>query len=430
MVINHMNHLKRNLLTALIIAALLGGIFGSVLTPKLASANLLDDILNFFKKSVPVKDNKAEQKTPATEEAPPASLYKPVIDYEEAVIKAVELASPSVVSIVVTKDLPKIENCPYDPFGDLPPEFRRFFGSGFEFYAPCPRGTEKREIGGGSGFIVSEDGLILTNKHVVRDEKADYTVLTNDGKKYSAKVLARDPVQDLAIIKIEAKGLKPARLGDSDTIKLGQTAIAIGNALGEFRNTVSVGVISGLARNIVASGSGGFMERIEGVIQTDAAINQGNSGGPLLNLKGEVIGINTAIVSGAQNIGFAIPINQAKRAIESVKKTGTIKTTYLGIRYMMINEEIAKKQNLTVSYGALVRGSEEGPAVIPGSPAERAGIMAEDVILEINGEKLNEGKVLGFVIQKYDIGETITLTVKRGDKTITLRATLEERPNL
>lgn len=401
-----------------------------------ASANVFDDIYSFLKKNfiststlpsgVPADEQDNTEKQKDEKQIP---LYKPVIDYEEAVVGAAEKASPSVVSIVISKDLPVIEQCPYSPFGDLPPEFRDFFGGELEFSQPCEKGTKRQEIGGGSGFIVSSDGLIVTNKHVVLDMKADYTVLINDGKKYDAKVLARDPVKDIAVIKINASGLKPATLGDSDSVKLGQTAIAIGNALGEFRNTVSVGVISGLSRNITAGG-GGFTERIEGVLQTDAAINQGNSGGPLLNLKGEVIGINVAVASGAQNIGFAIPINQAKRAIESVKKTGSIKSPYVGVRYLMINEEIAKKQKLLVEYGALVRGTEDGSGVIPGSPAANAGIQAEDIILEINGVRLDDGKTLGSEIQKYDIEDRITLKIQRQDKIINLSVTLGERPEL
>jgi serine protease Do len=246
-------------------------------------------------------------------------LYGPTIDYEEAVIKAVESASPAVISIIISKDLPIIEQCPYNPFGDLPQDFQQFFGS-HQFYRPCQTGTEVREIGGGSGFIVSSDGVIATNKHVVSDIDAFYTVLTNDGKKYDAVVLARDPNQDLAIIKISGDNFSVLKLGDSDSIKLGQTAIAIGNALGEFRNTVSVGTVSGLFRDIVASdGRTGESEKIEGLVQTDAAINSGNSGGPLLNLKGEVIGINVATVSGAENIGFAIPINKAKEAVRTAQ---------------------------------------------------------------------------------------------------------------
>lgn len=356
-------------------------------------------------------------------------LYKPVEDYEVAVVRAVEKASPSVVSIVVTKDLPVIERCPYDPYGDLPPEFREFFGFGGGFTQPCQKGTKKQEVGGGSGFIVSADGLVVTNKHVVSDEKAAYTVLTNDGKKYDAKVLARDVSLDLAILKIDAGDLSPVVLGDSDSVKLGQTAIAIGNSLGEFRNTVSVGVISGLSRTITASGASYGDEVLQGLIQTDAAINPGNSGGPLLNLKGEVIGINTAVASGAENIGFTIPINQAKRAIESVKKSGRIITPYLGVRYLMLNEEVAKKQKVSVMEGALIRGTAEGPGVLPDSPAERAGFKAEDIIVAVGGIKVSEEKPLGTLIQGHAVGDSVAFTVRRGSETLTLTVTLAERPS-
>src|SRR3989344_1933010 len=182
---------------------------------------------------------------------PAVPLYKPAIDYEKAVVAAVKKASPAVVSITVSKNVPIIENCPSNPFSDLPPEFRQFFGDQFpQFSVPCENGTKLQEVGGGSGFIISSDGLILTNKHVAGDSKASYTVFTNDGKKYDAKVLAKDPLQDLAVIKISASGLPTVELGDSDAVELGQTAIAIGNALGEFRNTVSVGVISCLSRSV------------------------------------------------------------------------------------------------------------------------------------------------------------------------------------
>jgi serine protease Do len=269
----------------------------------------------------------------------------------------------------------------------------------------------------------------VTNKHVVSDKSADYTVLLNDGKKYKAKILARDPVQDIAILKIDASGLPVLELGDSDTLELGQTVIAIGNALGEFRNTVSVGVVSGLSRTITASGANYGSEVIQGVIQTDAAINPGNSGGPLLNLKGQVIGINTAIVSGAQNIGFAIPINNAKRGIKSVKETGVIKTPYLGVRYLIINADIAKKQNLPVDYGALLRGDASGPAVMPNSPASKAGLLAEDIILEVNGVKITEENPLVSVVNKYNVGDEINLKVLRGGNRIDVRVKLEERPS-
>lgn len=360
--------------------------------------------------------------------SPPPSLYRPSIDYEEAVIKAVENTSPAVISIIVSKDLPIIERCPSDPLGDLPPEFRQFFGGPFEFYQPCERGTKKQEVGGGSGFIVSPDGLVLTNKHVVADLKAEYTVLTNDGQKYSATILARDPLQDLAIVKILAqnKVFKTVTLGDSDTIKLGQTAIAIGNALGEFRNTVSVGIVSGLAREINAQG-GGAVEHLQGLIQTDAAINPGNSGGPLLNLRGEVIGINTAVAAGAENIGFAIPINRARKDVESVKKYNEIRVPYLGVRSINITPEMAERDKLTVKSGALLRGGNEGPAVESGSPAAKAGLLAEDIIRAVNGETVTPERPLAALIQKYNVGDVVRLTVLRGEKPITLTVTLEQR---
>ena len=397
----------------------------SLVSSKFAEANIFDSFLNFLKQTPDAGNGKEAAKIEIS-----APLYKPAIDYEQAVMSAVESAAPSVVSIVISKDLPIIENCAYDPFLDMPSNFKQFFGQGFQFSQPCQKGTVKKEIGGGTGFLVSEDGLILTNKHVVFDEKAEYTVLTNDGKKYAAKVLARDPAQDLAVIKIDETGLKPAKLGDSDSVKLGQTAIAIGNSLGEFKNTVSVGVISGLARTVTASGQGFGTETIQGVMQTDAAINPGNSGGPLLNLRGEVIAINTAVVSGAESIGFAIPINQAKRDIQSVKTTGSIKSPYLGVRYLIVNEEIAKTQKLIVNYGALVRGTGEGPAATVDSPAPKAGILAEDIILELNGQKITEENPLSTLIQKYNIGDTVTLKIQRSDKTLNLKAVLAERPNI
>lgn len=405
------------------VAGLVGGIVGASLAPSVASAGFFGDILNFLKGGVATTTSST---VPTAAEVP---LYKPTLDYEAAVTDAVEKASKSVVSVIISKDLPVIEQCPYDPFGDLPPEFRQFFGGNSSFTQPCDSGkTERKEVGGGSGFIISSDGLILTNKHVVADANASYTVLMNDGTKYDAKVLARDPVQDLAVIKVTAADLPVVALGDSDSIKLGQTAIAIGNALGEFRNTVSVGVVSGLARSITASGQGIGSESLQNVIQTDAAINPGNSGGPLLNLKGEVVGINTAVASGAQGIGFAIPINQAKRDINSVKATGDIKVSYLGVRYRVVDADYAKTQKLAKDYGALVRGNDDGPGVIPDSPAAKAGIQAEDIILEVNGEKITTDNPLGLAIQKYQVGETVTLTVFRGSGTITVPVTLGERP--
>ncbi|MGC9046711.1 MAG: S1C family serine protease [Minisyncoccia bacterium] len=418
------NFFKNKILILAIIIAFIGGFIGAVSSPYIASANIFDNIMHFLGIN---NLNSTSSTSTDTNLNKPQPVYNPTVDYEQAVINAVKEAEPSVVSIVISKYVPVIEQCPYNPFSGLPPEFQQFFGD-TQFYAPCQKGTKLQEVGGGSGFIVSSDGIIITNKHVVSDTKADYTVLMNDGKKYKATILARDPVQDLAVLKINATGLKAIKLGDSDSLQLGQTAIAIGNALGEFRNTVSVGVVSGLARKIQASGLNFGSEELDNVIQTDAAINPGNSGGPLLNLKGEVIGINTAIVSGAQNIGFAIPINQAKRDIQSVLKTGTIQTPYLGVRYLTVDSDIAKSQKLPVDYGALLRGNENGPAVEPNSPADKAGLKAEDIILEVNGQKVDANHSLISIIQKYNVGDTITLKVQRGDQILNINIILGQRP--
>ena len=243
---------------------------------------------------------------------------------ESRVIDVVKKATPAVVSIVATKDLTIVERQgTYNPFEEFckDPFFRQFLGSQCDIKSQPPQTkTQKQQVAAGSGFIISSDGLILTNKHVIDVPGADFTVITNDNKKYQAKILAKNPIQDLAIVKINALGLSALLLGDSSKLQIGQTVIAIGNALGRFSNTVSKGVISGLSRSIVASEGTGQSEKLDQVIQTDAAINPGNSGGPLLNLAGEAVGLNTAIVQGAQNIGFAIPINQAKHDIDQVKE--------------------------------------------------------------------------------------------------------------
>lgn len=349
------------------------------------------------------------------------------VAYEDAVVQAVSGASPAVVSIVIDKDIPVIEQCPFNPFGDLPEEFQQFFGGGFQFSQPCQKGTRKESVGGGSGFIVSSDGLIVTNKHVVSDTKADYTVFTNDGGKFSATVLARHPSLDVAIIKIKASGLPVIALGSSENLKLGQTAIAIGNALGEFRNTISKGVVSGLSRTVVASDGRGQSETIENVIQTDAAINPGNSGGPLLNLRGEVIGINVAMVSGAQSIGFAIPIDAAKKSIESVRSNGTLKVAYLGVRYTMLTAEIAKKYNLSVEKGALVKGDGDGFAVEPNSPAEKAGIKEGDVIISFDGRVVDSSHSLAALVAQKSPKDIVEVIISRSGKEMKLSVTLTER---
>ncbi len=406
------------IVAAVFLIGILIGMAGSV------KANVFGDFYNKYLKPLFNGEKNATSTLEITKE-----IYSPTVDYEQAIIKAVEGASPAVVSIIISKDVPIIEQCPYNPFSDLPEEFQQFFGGSMQFYAPCQKGTQKQEIGGGSGFIVTSDGLIVTNKHVVSDAEASYTVFTNDGKKYDAKVLAKHPNLDLAIVKINASGLETVKLGNSSGLKLGQTTIAIGNALGEFRNTVSIGVISGLSRSVTAYGGSQGSEQLNDLIQTDAAINSGNSGGPLLNLKGEVIGINVAMVSGAQSIGFAVPIDQVKKSIESAKTSGKISVPFLGVRYFIINEEVAKKEKLSVDYGILIRGDQDGPAVVKNSPAEKAGLEAEDIILEFNGEKITQDNSLGTLIQKYNVGDKITLKILRVNKELNVEITLSERPN-
>jgi len=335
-------------------------------------------------------------------------VYLPFTAQEEAVIRVVNEVSDAVVSIIITE---YVEIYYLTPLEDV----------------PFQRRIEKREIGGGSGFIISEDGLVLTNKHVVLRDGVDYTVLTNDGRTFSARVLARDSLQDLAIIKIEGDEPFPTvRLGDSDILQIGQTVIAIGNVLGQLQNSVSVGVISGLGRTITAAG-GGLVKTLEDVIQTDAAINRGNSGGPLLNLKGEVIGINTAMVIGGENIGFAIPINRAKRSIEQVKTLGRIVYPFLGVRYVLINERIQRENNLPVNYGAWIVGGWPGqPAIFPGSAAEKAGLKERDIILEFNREKITTENSLAKIIIRYNPGDKVILKVLRDNQEKIIQATLDE----
>ena len=402
------------------ISTIFGFVFGTI-SGNYFYSEIRDELSKF---NIQLPELKISEKEKIVEKEP---IYLPQTSQEEAVIKVVKEVSPAVVSIIVTKDVPKLKLYYEDPFK----EFEQFFGQPFEFEVPQYKqeGTEKKEIGGGTGFIVSEDGMILTNGHVVSDKEAEYTVLTNDGKKYPAKVLARDSIRDLALIKIENQEIPfpTIKLGDSDKLQIGQTVIAIGNALGEFRNTVSVGVISGLGRTVTAGG-GGMIETLEDVIQTDAAINRGNSGGPILNLKGEVIGVNFAMAEAAENIGFAIPINKAKKDIEQVKTLGKIVYPFLGVRYVLITENIQKENNLPVDYGAWVRKGTGGEtAIFPGSAAEKVGLKEGDIILEFNGEKITLENTLAKIIMKYNPGDKVSLKILKEGQEKIVEVILEER---
>ena len=345
----------------------------------------------------------------------------PQTQQEKSVVEVVKEISPAVVSIVITKNVPIYE-------------------TPFEWFFETPQSYEKKEVGGGSGFLISEDGLILTNNHVVSEKEADYTVFLLDGRSFPAKILATDERRDLAIIKIEGENLPKAKLGNSDSLEIGQTVVAIGNALGEFRNTVSAGVISGLGRSITASG-GGVVETLDDVIQTDAAINRGNSGGPLVSLKGEVIGINTAMAIEAENIGFAIPINKAKKDLEQFQKTGKIAFPYLGIWYFNLNEDLAKEvkeklgKNLPNQGAWITRWVKDDygnwsqrnePAVVAGSAAQIAGLKEDDVILEFGDQKITPQNYLAKIIEKYAPGDKVSLKVQRAGREIILEAILGE----
>ena len=401
------------LAVAILVSSIFGAIFGFM-------AGAFSDRLPLEKISRIFKETKEEE---VKQES-----IRQIIQEDSAVIDVVEKNSPAVVSITISKDIPSQRSQPYDPFG-----WYEFFGQDMEPFGDggSQDGGEsnKTKVGSGSGFIITDDGMIVTNKHVVSDQDAEYTVITSDGQEHSARILAKDPINDIAIIKIEGEGYQILNLGDSDTLKIGQTVLAIGNSLGEFSNTVSKGIVSGLGRSVTASG-GGQSEKLSNIIQTDAAINPGNSGGPLLNMNGEVIGVNVAMAQGAQSIAFSIPANQIKKVIEQVQKTGKITYPYLGVRYVPMDSQIKKKMNVSFDYGVLVvrGGTVADFAVIPGSPADKAGITENDVILEINGTKIDERNGLGDLIAKNNVGDTVVLKVWHKGDIKEVSVVLVERP--
>lgn len=329
------------------------------------------------------------------------SSSKVVIKNEESVvIDVVEQALPSVVTIGIKftrRSSDRMEIDPFDPFSP----FRRIPGN---------ERTIERNIG--SGFIVSEDGIVITNKHVVNETDAEYTVITNDKQVYIVSKIYRDPLNDLAILKVNTTGLKPLILGDSSKLKLGQKAIAIGTPLGEFQNTITTGIVSGLGRGITAGSMyEGFVERLDSVIQTDAAISAGNSGGPLLNSSAEVIGVNTAVSSQGENIGFAIPVNVVKELLNNFEaRGGSFERPYIGIRFSMIDQEIAQQEDLVE--GAFIQSVEEG------SPAERAGLKRGDVITAIDNIKLqgSDNNSLAKAIVQKKVGDKISIEFFREGK--------------
>ncbi len=319
------------------------------------------------------------------------SIVQRVVTQEQAVEEVVSKSAPAVISVVTE-----------------------------QVYLDLFRGPVSEQASIGTGIIIEADGLILTNKHVVADVNAAYTVVLADEKSYEVKKIARDPLNDLAILKIDAKGLPTLPLGDSAKVRVGQSVVAIGNALGRFSNTVTTGVVSGIGRGITAGDSSGQTENLENVFQTDAALNPGNSGGPLLNLAGEVIAVNSAVSTGAQNIGFAIPINVAKKTVETYKKLGKISRPFLGVSYQMISSDMSSLQRLPV--GAFIE------RVLTGSPAEKAGLQSGDIITKLDGQVLDKDNTLARALQNNNVGDAVTLTLDRGGKEMTAGVVLGEAP--
>jgi serine protease Do len=379
---------------------------------------------------------------------------------DKRVIKIIRRVMPAVVSIAISKKLDDLEKeIPADisPTISTKPNGRKVKIDGKQdAIATLKKLADSHgmiEVGGGSGCIVDSSGLILTNKHVVNDGLAAYSVILDDGRRFEAEILSRDPVNDIAILKIGAntpssslfsagstapasgaeKGKTPRftclELGDATKLQLGQSVMAIGNALGIFKNTVSLGIVSGLSRAITAQADPNMPPtELRGLIQTDAAINPGNSGGPLVDRDGKVIGINAAIVSGAQSIGFAIPVNAARRDIEDIKKFGRICRPLLGLRYVMIDDKMKDRMNLSVNYGALV--INEGPrdsGVITGSPAAAAGLREKDIILTLDGKKLDCDHPIQDLLEDRVVGDKLKLLVLRSGKQSTVIVTLAER---
>ena len=326
----------------------------------------------------------------------PTEINKIKVEESSAIIDVVKKVSPSVVSVLTTTKIADI-------FGDV-----------------------AEQKGGGTGFIITADGLIATNKHVVPDNGGSIKVVTKDGKTYAAKIQSIDPLNDFAVLKIDAKNLPVVDLGDSDDLEIGQQVVAIGNALGEFQNTVTSGIISAKERTITASIGAGNSETLTGLLQTDAAINPGNSGGPLVNLVGQVVGINVA-KAGAENIGFAIPINSAKVAIESVIKTGKIIRPMLGVRYVPVTKELASVYDLSVDNGAwLVSTDLRYPAIISDGPADKAGIKERDILIKINDQEINEQQNLAYLLGNFKPNDKIKVTYIRDKKEKTVEVTLGE----
>ncbi|MDP3888910.1 MAG: trypsin-like peptidase domain-containing protein [bacterium] len=389
-----MNKIRRFLITIALGFVLLFALLGGAISDRVFGYRILDKIF-------PRQDQGFRV---------PSETQR-ILNEESVVIDVAERVSPSVVTIGISKTSKTLEFPSFDDF---------FFG----FPGGSPQQKEQKiEQDIATGFIITPDGLIVTNKHVVEDTSAKYKVITKDDKTYEVKKIYRDPSNDIAILKVDVSGLKPVEMGDSSKLKAGQFVIAIGTALGEFRHTVTTGVISGLGRGIIAgSPFEGSVEKLDDVIQTDAAINPGNSGGPLLNSSGQVIGVNAAVASEGQNVGFAIPINVIKASIENFNQTGQFSRPYLGIRYIMVSQEVAIMNE--IPEGAYVR------QVIVDSPADKAGVKSGDILTHFDGRMINNtDEGLSKLISGKKVGDKVELTIWRDGKENEVNVTLTEPQN-
>lgn len=342
--------------------------------------------------------------------APSQETTRQIVSSESQLISQIASeVGPSVVSVNVTDE--RVQNT--------------LFG---------PRSVTRESAG--TGFIISKEGIIATNRHVIPAGVEEVGVTLADGTELTdVRVIGRtsdsDPL-DVAFLKInDAKGreLKPIKLGDSSKMEVGFKVIAIGNALGQFQNTVTAGIVSGYGRSVTAaSETGGGAETLQNLFQTDASINQGNSGGPLVNMQGEVIGVNTAVAGGAENIGFAIPIDDVKGLISSVLETGKLQRPYLGVRYISLTDDYAYQFNLDTKRGAYLAPARGQRTVIPGSPADKAGLKEKDIITEVNDKPINEKNSLISLLGRHSVGDKVTLTVVRDGKEMKIDITLEAAP--
>lgn len=338
--------------------------------------------------------------------ASPTAAPIPQTQADSLVVSAVKQASPAVVTILNTLGADAGPSTPFLPQQDGPEQPRR---------------------ASGSGVIINKEGYIITNNHVI-DGARSLTVIFADGSRHEATLVGADPLNDLAVIKVQGPVTAVASLGDSGALQPGETVIAIGSPLGDFKNTVTVGVVSALNRTV-------SNDAPEGLIQTDAAINHGNSGGPLVNLRGEVIGINTLVVRGngfagdqAEGLGFAVPSNTVKGVSEQLIKTGKVVYPYLGITYRMLDAEVSAQENLPVQSGAWISSRDPGqPAVLSGTPAEQAGLRENDIITAVDGVQLGEISLRSALLQ-HRPGDTVRLDVVRGGKPLTVEVTLGTRP--